>query len=189
MKKTLLLTTVLLLGATVAHAENRSGQNCSGNYCNQPVNQNIQQSWQTQNVTNTNTNRSNSQSNARSNATGGSSGVSNNVNIQGDRTVVAPGLPGMASGPCTGVGGGISLGVVGFGGGISGTAMDDRCTARETARLLVQVGLTAQAQEVMLREYERVMGLPPGTTTNALVLAPTRTSPPAPSSNYSTGGN
>jgi hypothetical protein len=77
-----------------------------------------------------------------------------------DRTVYAPGLPGMASGPCTGAGGGASAGWFGFGGGASITTMDDRCTARETARMLDMVGLRSHAQAVMLREYAKVMGTP-----------------------------
>ena len=104
---------------------------------------------------------------ASANATGGAGGAGGSASAgasagsssasQTSRIVVAPALPGMASGPCTGPGGGVSFGVVGFAGGAGYTSMDKGCDARETARILLQVGLPDHARAVMLREYRRVM--------------------------------
>ena len=81
---------------------------------------------------------------ASANATGGAGGAGGSASAgasagsssasQTSRIVVAPALPGMASGPCTGPGGGVSFGVVGFAGGAGYTSMDKGCDARETAR-------------------------------------------------------
>lgn len=72
------------------------------------------------------------------------------VNVTNERAIVAPSLGGFASGPCTGVGGQVSLGVAGFGGGAGFTALDEECTRRETARVLHLLGQTEAAIQLML---------------------------------------
>lgn len=72
------------------------------------------------------------------------------VNINHERAIIAPSLGGFASGPCTGVGGQVSVGVAGFGGGAGFTALDGECTRRETARVLHMLGQTEAAVQLMM---------------------------------------
>lgn len=72
------------------------------------------------------------------------------VNINHERAIIAPSLGGFASGPCTGIGGQLSVGVAGFGGGAGFTALDGECTRRETARVLHMLGQTEAAVQLML---------------------------------------
>lgn len=74
----------------------------------------------------------------------------NAVTVTGDRNINAPGFGGFASGPCTGVGGQVSVGVAGFGGGAGFTALDAECTRRETARILHSLGQTDIAVKLMM---------------------------------------
>ena len=74
----------------------------------------------------------------------------NQATVTGDRNISAPGFGGFASGPCTGVGGQVSIGVAGFGGGAGFTALDAECTRRETARILHSLGQTDVAVKLMM---------------------------------------
>ena len=74
----------------------------------------------------------------------------NSVTVTGDRNINAPGFGGFASGPCTGVGGQVSVGVAGFGGGAGFTALDESCTRRENARILHMLGQTELAIKLMM---------------------------------------
>lgn len=74
----------------------------------------------------------------------------NAVTVTGDRNINAPGFGGFASGPCTGVGGQVSVGVAGFGGGAGFTALDESCTKRELARVLLMMGEKELAMDVLM---------------------------------------
>lgn len=120
---------------------------------------------------------------AASAATGASTssagGGSASVSTGSDRVIVAPALPGMASGPCTGAGGGISIGVIGFAGGAGYTSTDRGCDARETARVAFAIGMTAEAKAIMRREVERVLGAA-AAPDPAAVTPPPVAAPPSP---------
>lgn len=172
MRKILMISACLLPFAAMA-TERPSNNNTSVSIRNTNTNANKNANVNHNSVRNSSTG-------GAASAGGGNASANGNVSISssGDRVVVAPALAGMASGPCTGVGGSISGGWLTGGGGIGFTSLDDRCTARETARVLALVGLTEEAREVMLEEFRKVMGrAPSSTTTNALVLPAPTTQP------------
>ncbi len=88
--------------------------------------------------------------------------VNSNIHYSGTQTVKnVPGIAmsGPASGPCTGVSGGVGLAGPGFGVGLNGSTVDDGCTVRENTRVLGQLFQSldsnnpakAQAQAALLK--------------------------------------
>jgi hypothetical protein len=67
-------------------------------------------------------------------ATAGSSNVV--INQQTRRAASAPGLGALPNGPCTGVAGGVSIGLPGMAGGIQGSGEDRDCTLRYNIQLI-----------------------------------------------------
>ncbi len=68
--------------------------------------------------------------------------INQNVHYSGTQTVKnVPGIAmsGPASGPCTGVSGGLGVAGPGFGVGLNGSSVDDGCTVRENTRVLGQL--------------------------------------------------
>lgn len=71
-----------------------------------------------------------------------------------EREAFGPSLGGMASGPCTGIGGGLSIGFAGAAGALQGTAMDDECTKRENIRIVNMID--PELAKEMLNDLEGV---------------------------------
>lgn len=85
---------------------------------------------------------------ASAKAAGVGIGAGGSASVKTERSAPSFGLGGLASGPCTGISGGVTVSMPMGGGGVFGAAEDEECTKRETARVLFSLGMTEEAMAV-----------------------------------------